>query len=577
MTRFRRWGVGLVASVLVASAPSAWADKVALLIGVGQYPNLSEKAQLQGPPHDVAALRDVLVRRWGFTASGIRSLVDAEATRAAIMAGLRGLTARSKVGDEVLIYFSGHGTSAADAANKFALPHSTGGFLPYDMDGRKPNPETQLIVGRTDLVPIIKALEDGGRKVLFITDSCFSQFAVRSGGQRLPARMVPLMKDTADGVLRESLDRVSTARPDPYPYRATATLAASAEAEVARDIPAALLPVFPTLSGKPHGAFTDALLRVLEGQLPADANGDGVIDLVEAHTAIARFMASRAYGQAPQRLPSVFDDSAGLGRRALLSPQAGASAPSKRQDTAPQLLRVYADDDESETPPPVMQMLRRLAGIQLVRSSREAEIRLRLRSVNLGVANSPKELALLSAADDTISTFTLTDLTRLEQQISQLAWARRIQQLAQQHRRAALPWAYEPEQRGGNFFIGDMIQFLARPDRDGWLLLLNIDSKGEITVLYPGSASETAPLRGSEAALIPPGSKIRVGEPLGMDMQFAFVFDEKPVGLDRLMGYGPQPPSDPRWATLGQMIEQYSGKFSFNVSDLRVYPARARR
>ncbi len=121
----------LCAVVAAAQTPK----RVALLVGVGDY---RQTSKLEGPANDVTALRDVLLRRWGFQAQDIRTLVDKQATRVNILAELVALANRSSANDEVLVYFSGHGTSALDAGTQSAfsipLPHSSGAFVPFDFE-----------------------------------------------------------------------------------------------------------------------------------------------------------------------------------------------------------------------------------------------------------------------------------------------------------------------------------------------------------------------------------------------------------------------------------------------------------
>src|SRR6218665_1905666 len=89
----------LHASAVVAQEP----QRHALLVGVGDYLHIND---LEGPPHDVAALRDVLQRRWGFRPETIRTLGDGQASRANILGELAALERRSRPGDEPLGYFS---------------------------------------------------------------------------------------------------------------------------------------------------------------------------------------------------------------------------------------------------------------------------------------------------------------------------------------------------------------------------------------------------------------------------------------------------------------------------------------
>jgi hypothetical protein len=112
-----------------------------------------------------------------------------------------------------------------------------------------------------------------------ISDSCYSGRQVRSAAFQageLPERMIPMVFGKDAESKRADLALASSAPIDPYPYRATAFLSASTEGERAKDIPRSMLGKMPTLDGKPHGAMTDALLRVLEGQIPGDLDGDGL-------------------------------------------------------------------------------------------------------------------------------------------------------------------------------------------------------------------------------------------------------------------------------------------------------------
>ncbi|MBL8483028.1 MAG: caspase family protein, partial [Rhodocyclaceae bacterium] len=80
---------GLFCRLLLAwtmlATDGAAPENRALLIAISKY-QPSEQARrtpggtgidLDGPAHDVAALRDVLIRRWGFRSASIVTLVDA--------------------------------------------------------------------------------------------------------------------------------------------------------------------------------------------------------------------------------------------------------------------------------------------------------------------------------------------------------------------------------------------------------------------------------------------------------------------------------------------------------------------
>ena len=76
-----------------------------------------------------------------------------------ILAEITALEQRSARGDTVLIYFSGHGTSASAENNSYDLPYATGAWVPFDVDiGTLASAQRTLIIGRRDLVPRLKRL-----------------------------------------------------------------------------------------------------------------------------------------------------------------------------------------------------------------------------------------------------------------------------------------------------------------------------------------------------------------------------------------------------------------------------------
>ena len=547
--------VGLLLGL--AAAAAAQPHRVALLVGISEYANPAW--HLDGPANDVAAMRSVLERRWRVKAADIRTLVDREATRAAILEALRELQRRSAAGDEVVIYLSGHGTSAFAGESGAAVPYGSGAFVPYDFRDDAPQPAQGLIVGRTDLRPLLLALEAGGRRLWVISDSCYSGQQVR-GVRRadpLPARMIPAPSLRVAEALAAQPPLPATT--EPYPYRQTVYLAAAAEGETAKDISRKRLADYPTLDGQPHGAMTDALLRVLEGQLPSDADRDGSMSLDEVHRAVAEFMSARGYGHGPQRLPSVAEDALALGARPVLSVTGAAAAP---REAPPSPLRALAEG----LPGGLLQRIGGLPDIQLV--ARGAAFDLALRA-------DATALAFASPAGDTIATVPLADVDRIVGQLRQLAWARRIDQRSLAQRRAVLPMEIEPATLGGNFMFGSKVSLVVRPDREATLLLINVDSGGRVSVLYPFASDETGRLRASQAQYIPRRpERLEVQPPEGMDMQFAWAFDEPPAGLEKLRRLTGLDAADPRLAALEPMLTRMAGKYAYARTELRAFMPR---
>jgi len=109
----------LVAVPLLAFGP---ADRTAsthwaLIIGITDYINFDdvEGGDLPGAEHDARSMRDVLVWHYDFPEENVRVLLNREATKEAIEEGITGwLVSNARPGDNVVIYFAGHGSQMWD-------------------------------------------------------------------------------------------------------------------------------------------------------------------------------------------------------------------------------------------------------------------------------------------------------------------------------------------------------------------------------------------------------------------------------------------------------------------------------
>jgi uncharacterized caspase-like protein len=302
------------------------------LIGIGQY----KQRVLEGPPFDVAALGKILLDLYGYPAENIHTLVNEEAGRSRIMDELQLLVRRTRPGDRVFIYFSGHGTSHRDKILALPLPHSSGALVPADFAGGPGQSSkkllAQLIIGKRDLRPILERL-DRDREVLMVFDTCFSGNTVRakttaekadsSRYMRLDSRNVFAAEQTI-GNFEENLKPQNY-----YPYRNIFYISAASDHEVARDIRRDNLRRYPTFDGQPHGVLTDALLRVLAGQRPVDMDQNGHWSQFELYSAV-RSEVQRRFQQSPQVLPRETALADRLYARPFFTHPAGAKTESPR-------------------------------------------------------------------------------------------------------------------------------------------------------------------------------------------------------------------------------------------------------
>lgn len=101
----------------------------ALCIGINQYP--AGRDDLKGCVNDARAWAGLLVEHYGFPPADVKVLLDAEATKAKIVAGLKALLARAKAGDRLVFTNASHGTYVADDTGDEEYDEA---ICPYDCD-----------------------------------------------------------------------------------------------------------------------------------------------------------------------------------------------------------------------------------------------------------------------------------------------------------------------------------------------------------------------------------------------------------------------------------------------------------
>lgn len=559
----------IILLLILTACPAMALERYALLIGIGQYKDPAIQT-MQAPPYDVAAMRDVLRSRWGV--SKITELVNENATRARILSELARLHSRSKPGDEVLIYFSGHGTSSHDTQRQLMLPDASGAFVPYDYPLAS-NDVAQLIVGHDDLRPLLQKLDAGGRKVWVIADTCYSGELVRSSfaaiSSELPARLLTLRgKQVQPRHQNDHISANASAKHEraPYPYSRVQFLAAAASGELAREIQFDQLAKLPTRDNKPHGALTDALLRVLHGEIAADLNQDGLLSLHEVQIACAEFMASRPYNHSALRLPNLHEDSKSLGQQAVLSVRNVAL---KARPGALPALKLYIGSglpDMGLSQLPAQEVVQ--AAFQVVLDANNADLHL---------TPNGDIFQLLTGSGDLLAKFDSREeghIPKIRQQITQLAWVRQIRALAERDRRAALVMDMLPNGSGGNFLLGDRTGFALQAEHDALFIVLNINANGEISLLHPGSRALARVLPARSILQLPAvGPGYIAQEPTGIDFQLAFAFDSAPPGIEKLFDADKLPAGHPRLLAFVHGLREHKIGYSFGYSETRIYAA----
>ncbi len=546
----------LLACPLVSSL--ALARNVALLVAVGEFrdPQLQSE-RLLGPAADIESMQRALAGRWGFAPGDVRAIRDQDATRERILSEIAALEQRSAPGDIVLIYFSGHGTSANAGDNGFDLPYATGAWVPYDLDySSREAANHTLVIGRRDLLPLLTRLDKGGRRVVVVSDSCYSGQVVRSFGQTIShSRYLPLI--TRDlGVAHEPA--AARPPPPPYPYQHVVLLSAASDSETGADIstPQALQQA-PTLDGRFHGAFTDAFLRLLDGQLLP-----GAFSYAQGRDAMNNFLEHRNFAQHPQLLPGIAEDPLDVGSNPFLGMQA-PSAPAAAAPAAPAAPDATVHLRLGEVSAALRAKVQHIAGIAVV--DRDGDLNLRERAGQVELSGPAGDPILSTGAAD-------PDLIR---RIAAQAWLKRVLPAPQGD--LGLRAETNPGSRGNTFVQCESFAFEVQLRKPGYVMLLDLDPQGHLTVLYPTRAAERQIVTAGVPKAIPgpdPKDQILVTAPFGTDQVAVLAFERQPAFFGDLTGAERFAAEGGRAESLAKGLAHAAGAIDVLQINVHTYPGK---
>jgi len=549
----------LLLCLLVSSLAAA--RNVALLVAVGRFHDSSLKSfELRGPAIDIDSVQQTLIGQWGFAPGDVLALRDQDATHERILAEISALEQRTSKGDTVLIYFSGHGTSANADENSFDLPYATGAWVPYDLDySSLPAAKRTLVVGRRDLVPRLKRLDEGGRWVVVVSDSCYSGQVVRSFGQTFShTRFLP-MNSRDLGVAHVAAPISARPQPPPYPYQHVVLLSGASDSETGADISTQqALQQAPTLDGQYHGAFTDAFLRLLKGQLLP-----GAFNYAQAREAMNSFLEHRNFPQHPQLLPAIGEDPQDVGSNSFLGMNSIAPPNSAVTTTAPHPARESIHVRLENVSAPLRAKIAAIAGVSLVESGGD-----------LAVRQTGEQVQLMGPAGDPVVTTTAND-ENLIRRIAAQAWLNRTLPVGTDQ--LGLRADTDPGSRGNTFVQCESFVFEVRLQKPAYLMLLDLDSQGYLTVLYPAGPLERRMVPSGVATAIPgadPKDHIVVTPPFGTDLVTVMAFEKQPAFFVDLTGAQRFAADANRADALAKGLASAAGAISVRQIIVNTYPGK---
>jgi S1-C subfamily serine protease len=264
----------------LAQAPT---QRLALLVGCTQYPNLKDKKkwELAGPTNDVDLMKSILNGQFGFrpeqivTLSGWPEQPELRPTRANIEREFKRLADIAGKGDQVVILLSGHGSQqpADDDANDPEPDGFDEIFLPADVkgwNGEKGSIENAIV--DDEIRAWLTAIRDKGAFVSIIVDACHSGTMTRGGPQERE-RLVPAKDLIPQEILKAAEERAAQrerSRGEPSaeagilgPSSATGDMVALYAAQSTEFAPELPLPLYSE-KARPQGLFTYTLTQVLQ-------------------------------------------------------------------------------------------------------------------------------------------------------------------------------------------------------------------------------------------------------------------------------------------------------------------------
>lgn len=537
-------GVLVLVLAVALFGPIAHAERYGLLVGVGKY----HTQPLSGPQYDVQVMQKVLLQQWGFKKKNLTVLLDQQGTKKNILAEIGKLYKKSKPGDQVFIYLSGHGTSSQDKDISAPLPTTSGAFIPIDVKGVKTVAQLveRLIIGRKDLRPLLMKLDRGGRHVFVVIDACYSGNTVRGvyNKKQLPTRFMNLRdllpkRAFGDDLVSSDADwGVAAANEDSvYPYKNVYYLAASGEYEPAQDIPPELIDAYPTIDGKPHGAFSDTLLRVLTKNIDADIDQDGSITYAELKKTVRDAMRTRGFNHTPQGLPSLAEDRGNLASRGIFSGADQVSAAQNSQPVAVAHVKAPKKPDNPVQPhDPIQTGMTGKSGALILRVKLDRSLRgLRnklnqLREVQLvddraalELRRSGSDVLFISNAGDLVTRLVRPDDKKIVDYVNYQAWIYRLV-----HRPYQQDFNVDVEMykagRGSTAREGELVGFSIRSSETAYILLLDIDPQGTVTVIYPYTQAELQAVPAGQVLALKDISRVR--PPFGRDYIQVYAFKD---------------------------------------------------
>lgn len=551
----------ILIAALIAACQPACAAKRALLVGVEEYSN--PDFNLKGVKEDVRLLKESLIRKGVFTEAEIKTLVNKDATKDAIVQNFKDwLIKGTKPGDLALFYFSGHGIQIWDENGDEIQDGKDEALMPWnakvtgDRDKRtfRGNTSFAYSLKKTEnfllddeIAELLKQMK--GRTVVFLSDSCHSGSSYKRVNPLL-VQYKTLDRPFSYKSVFEARETTPTVEGRPAEktnigdelHVSEANVAAFTASEDSQ--PAEIVPFDRDPTGL-HSVFTWYLLHGLEGG--ADLDGDGKITLGEVGRYLGEEVKRGGYLQVPQH----HLQPKGLENLVLVS---GGTTPAGRIERPTRLLcALKADGSITDGERSEIESTLRTAVPPLEWVGADKAVCL----IEVGKSDGSYGARLSDSTGSYWEAHREPDLHRVLQAVAKNARGFLVQSSVAALRNLTntmdLDLTYtvkSPTPRNeGELVQGDSVDFRVKPKSSGYLLIFSVDAVGTVYPLYPGRDGKLHVLAANQSVVVPDKERLIVDGPFGRELVFAVLTKAKPEALVRFWRQDQIGDPDASWFT----------------------------
>ena len=245
--------------------------KIALLVGISDYPQDVDLAYLPGAQNDPPLIERLLIDRFGFQPEDIKILLNEEATHENIVTTFhQWLIQRADENTEALFWYSGHGSLTADRSGVGGAEHEGMDSTLVAWDSRLYAHDGAYDIIDDELSSLLHALAKKTKKITVVTDSCHSGGVTRGGTEGVvrgtAAGKRPFDWDLIEKFWPEGIDYVEDDPSDPteLPY---VHIAACGPDQLAREF-------YPNQQTESFGGLTYFLFYRMQSLNPGDTYRD---------------------------------------------------------------------------------------------------------------------------------------------------------------------------------------------------------------------------------------------------------------------------------------------------------------